>query len=129
MHKESNRVNAGKKSRISQADGDGTCLRCVENVIDILSKKWSLKIISVFNTKTKMRFKELLHALSGISPKTLTDRLRDLEKSGMIRREVFAEIPPRVEYSLTEEGTELRDAMIPLIYFAMRKYHSQKTQV
>jgi len=59
--------------------------------------------------------------LNGISPKTLTDRLKELKKSGLIIREIFAEIPPRVEYSLTQDGIELRDLMIPLMEWASNK--------
>jgi len=59
--------------------------------------------------------------LNGISPKTLTDRLKELKKSGLIIREIFAEIPPRVEYSLTQDGIELRDLMIPLMEWASKK--------
>jgi DNA-binding HxlR family transcriptional regulator len=59
--------------------------------------------------------------LKGISPKTLADRLKDLESSGLINREMFAEIPPRVEYSLTQDGIELRDLMIPLMEWASKK--------
>ena len=59
--------------------------------------------------------------LNGISPKTLTDRLKELKNSGLINREIFAEIPPRVEYSLTQDGIELRDLMIPLMEWASKK--------
>ncbi len=50
-----------------------------------------------------------------ISPKTLSDTLKDLEAEGLIKRESFAEIPPRVEYTLTEDGNDLREAIIPLL--------------
>lgn len=56
--------------------------------------------------------------LDGISPKTLADRLKELEDANIIKREAFAEIPPRVEYSLTKEGIELRNAVIPLMEWA-----------
>ena len=59
--------------------------------------------------------------LGTISPKTLSDRLKELEKAGLIIRESFAEIPPRVEYSLTKEGIELRNLMIPLIEWASKR--------
>ncbi len=59
--------------------------------------------------------------LGTISPKSLSDRLKELEKSGLIIRESFAEIPPRVEYSLTKEGIELRNLMIPLIEWASKR--------
>jgi DNA-binding HxlR family transcriptional regulator len=56
----------------------------------------------------KKRFGELQRALPGISPKTLSQRLHDLERDGIINRKVFAEIPLHVEYSLTEKGKSLR---------------------
>jgi len=54
-----------------------------------------------------IRFNKIMKNLNSISPKTLTDRLKELEKAGLIKREIFAEIPPRVEYSLTLDGIEL----------------------
>ena len=63
--------------------------------------------------------------LQGISAKTLADILKQLEISGLIKREAFAEIPPRVEYSLTKDGTELRSAIKPLMQWAaLRKEES-----
>jgi len=59
--------------------------------------------------------------LIGISPKTLADRLKELTKAGLIKRENFAEIPPRVEYTLTQDGVEVRDAMLPLMEWAYKK--------
>jgi len=56
-----------------------------------------------------------MEVLPGISPKTLSDTLKELEAEGLIRRESFAEIPPRVEYSLTKDGIDLRDAILPLL--------------
>jgi DNA-binding HxlR family transcriptional regulator len=65
-----------------------------------------------------MRFTKLVQSLSGISAKTLTDVLKDLRASGLIRREAFAEIPPRVEYHLTREGRELTMLVAPLMIWA-----------
>ena len=56
-----------------------------------------------------------MDVLLDISPKTLSDTLKELEAEGLIKRESFAEIPPRVEYTLTKDGAELRDATIPLL--------------
>ena len=56
-----------------------------------------------------------METLQGISPKTLSDTLKELQAEGLIKRESFAEIPPRVEYSLTEDGVELRKSIIPLL--------------
>lgn len=80
----------------------------------ILSKKWALLIISAIGNNRKLRYNELEKKLE-ISPKTLADRLKELESTGLIKRETFAEIPPRVEYSLTKEGIELRNAIMPLM--------------
>ena len=62
-----------------------------------------------------------MEKLGNISPKSLADRLKELEKTGLIKREVFAEIPPRVQYSLTQDGIEFRDSMIPLMEWASKK--------
>jgi DNA-binding HxlR family transcriptional regulator len=59
--------------------------------------------------------------LTGISPKTLSDRLKELTEAGLINKKVFAEIPPRVEYTLTQDGIEVRDAMLPLMEWAYKK--------
>lgn len=118
MRKES-KSNAGKEFCISEAAGEKeVCFCLLEEVIDTISKKWSLTIISAIGNKRKMRFNEILQTLKGMSPKTLADRLRELEQEGLIKREAFAEIPPRVEYSLTKEGIELRSAIIPLMKWA-----------
>ena len=72
----------------------------------IVSGKWTLLIIRDLATGVK-RFNQLERSLQGISPKTLSERLRTLEEEGIILRQTFAEVPPRVEYSLTEKGCDL----------------------
>jgi DNA-binding HxlR family transcriptional regulator len=68
----------------------------------------------------------MMDELKGISPTTLTDTLKELQREGLIRRESFAEIPPRVEYSLTEDGIELRKAIIPLLKWASTRSNLMK---
>src|SRR3989337_287974 len=80
------------------------CWCSSEGIMGILSKKWALLIISAIGNNQKMRYSELEKKLGEISPKTLADRLKELESASLIKRESFAEIPPRVEYSLTKEG-------------------------
>ena len=63
------------------------------------------------------RFGELRRSLVGISPETLTDRLRELEESGLVTRTMYAEIPPRVEYDLTERGRRLSPVLSALADF------------
>lgn len=72
----------------------------------IISGKWTLLIIRDLASGVK-RFNQLERSLQGISPKTLSERLRALEEEGVILRQTFAEVPPRVEYSLTEKGRDL----------------------
>ncbi len=77
---------------------------------DIISGKWTLLILRDLS-KSVNRFSALERSLTGISPKTLSERLKGLERAGIITRKSFAEVPPRVEYTLTQMGWEL----IPLI--------------
>jgi DNA-binding HxlR family transcriptional regulator len=65
-----------------------------------------------------MRFNQLAQNLDGISAKTLTDVLKDLRANGLVKREAFNEIPPRVEYHLTQEGRELTMLVAPLMTWA-----------
>ena len=97
------------------------CLCPLDGVIDTIGKKWGLLIINEIGNHGKLRYNELMSELKGISPSTLASMLKDLEKEKLIQKEVFREIPPRVEYSLSAEGKELREAIIPLIKWATRK--------
>lgn len=82
--------------------------RCtIERTLDVIGGKWATLILRELLGGTK-RFGEIRGRLTGVSPKTLTDRLRELEAHGVIGRTVYAEVPPRVEYALTEKGRALR---------------------
>jgi DNA-binding HxlR family transcriptional regulator len=102
-------------------DSKGLCPCPLEGVIDTISKKWALFIIHVLGNTTRLRFNELQKELDGISPKTLTDTLGVLQKEGFVGREAFAEIPPRVEYYLTDDGKELWEAIVPLLKYTMKR--------
>lgn len=78
----------------------------IARTADIVSGKWTLLIIRDLASGVK-RFNQLERSLQGISPKTLSERLRSLEEEGVILRQTFAEVPPRVEYSLTAKGHDL----------------------
>jgi DNA-binding HxlR family transcriptional regulator len=99
-------------------EGDHVCFCPLEGVIDVISKKWALLIINAIGNHGKLRFNNLMQELGNISPKTLSDTLKELQTEGLIKRESFAEIPPRVEYSLTRDGAELRKSIIPLLKWA-----------
>ncbi|MDP3640121.1 MAG: helix-turn-helix domain-containing protein [Nanoarchaeota archaeon] len=78
----------------------------VTKIVDVVSRKWALLILRQLIFEKK-RFNELLKEIHGISPRTLSKRLSELEKSNIIKKKQFNEIPPRVEYSLTNSGLEL----------------------
>ena len=102
-------------------DSKRLCPCPLEGVIDTISKKWALFIIHVLGNTPRIRFNELMKELDGISPKTLTDTLAVLQKEGFVGREAFAEIPPRVEYYLTNDGRELWEAILPLLQWTMKR--------
>jgi DNA-binding HxlR family transcriptional regulator len=83
---------------------------------EILGGKWTILLIRDL-ADGRSRFCELERSLDGISPRTLSLRLRALEEQGVIERKTFPEVPPRVEYSLTEKG----EALVPIIE-GMRQY-------
>ena len=103
-----------------------TCICPLKGIIDLISKKWSLLIINALGNCGKLRFNKLVETLSGISPKTLSDTLKNLQAEGLIKREAFAEIPPRVEYSLTKDGAELRKSIIPLLEWTANRSNVNK---
>ncbi len=108
-------------------DKNQTCLCPLKGIIDIISKKWALLIINTIGNCGKLRFNQIMGTLSGISPKTLSETLKELCSEGLVSRESFAEIPPRVEYSLTNDGIELRKSIIPLLeWTANREYMNKK---
>ncbi|AEF81640.1 transcriptional regulator, HxlR family [Leadbettera azotonutricia ZAS-9] len=85
----------------------------VETTLMLVGDRWKMLIVRDLLTGTK-RFGVLKKSLTGISQKVLTDHLRIMEENGLIHREVYAEVPPRVEYSLTDLGLSLKpihDAM------------------
>ena len=102
------------------------CLCPLEGSIDVISKKWTFLIVNALGNNGRLRFKGLMEELKGISPKTLSDTLKNLQAEGLINRESFAEIPPRVEYTLTTDGLELRKSIIPLIQWARMKDKNQE---
>lgn len=85
----------------------------VETTLLLIGDKWKVLIIRDLVNGTK-RFGELKKSIGNVSPKVLTAQLRDMEKKGLVERKVYAEVPPRVEYTLTETGYSLKpilDAM------------------
>jgi DNA-binding HxlR family transcriptional regulator len=78
----------------------------VEALVDVIGGKWKMPILSLLFHGTQ-RYGELRHQLPGVTERMLTIQLRELEQSGIVQRKVYAEVPPKVEYSLTELGRSL----------------------
>jgi len=91
---------------------DAVCLRSIRNVIDVFGGKWAFLVLEQLHIGT-MRFSELEKALN-ISTKSLTDTLRNLEKNGIIRREVIPTVPVTVKYSLTEKGRDFDSVLLAM---------------
>jgi len=107
-------------------EADHICFCPLKGVIDVISKKWALLIINAIGNYGRLRFNRLMEELHGISPKTLSDTLKELQAEGLIKRESFAEIPPRVEYSLTKDGIDLRKSIMPLLKWAATRNNINK---
>ncbi|MDT0309848.1 helix-turn-helix domain-containing protein [Streptomyces sp. DSM 44917] len=86
----------------------------IDAAIDVVGGKWKVLILWALHERPCLRFGELRRELPGVSEKVLVQQLRELEADEIVHREVYREVPPRVEYSLTELGTSLNKALEPL---------------
>ena len=96
----------------------------VEYTASLLGNRWKPLILRELLTGTK-RYNELTRSIVGVSPKVLTENLRDLEENGILERKVFPEVPPHVEYTLTSKGYELEPIIDAMRSFGM-KYKEDK---
>ena len=99
------------------------CPHILEGVITVLGRSWAMVIIGTLGNFDHLRFNELKTKLGHISPKTLAARLRNLQDKGLIERESYNEIPPRVEYELSAKGRALNQALRPLLSWAQDADH------
>ncbi|WP_187688645.1 winged helix-turn-helix transcriptional regulator [Nocardia wallacei] len=86
----------------------------IDAAMDVVGGKWKVLILWELENNGVRRFGELRRNLPGVSEKMLIQQLRELEQDGIVHREVYPEVPPRVEYSLTEQGRALDRALAPL---------------
>lgn len=94
----------------------------VELTLDVFNDKWKLLIIWEL-LKGDKRFKQLHKNISQITQKTLTIKLKELEEKHIINREVFAQVPPKVVYSLSPIGEELKDVLEPMFFWGISYVH------
>ena len=94
----------------------------VRNVISRITDKWSLLVLYTLEQYKVLRFKELWRLIPDISQKMLISVLRNLEKDGIVSREVFKEVPPRVEYRLTGRGDSLMPHLDALLSWGLEHF-------
>jgi DNA-binding HxlR family transcriptional regulator len=110
------------KKRIDWAEANAACEALTENedsltreIVMRLAEKWALwAMAELAGANAPMRFSRLMERVEGVSQKSLTKVLRQLERDGLVTREVFAEVPPRVEYAITDLALEMLELVHPL---------------
>jgi len=93
----------------------------LEDALRVLEGRWKILILYHLFSAPVMRFSELRRAMKGVSQKMLVQQLRDLEQEGVIARQVYPEVPPRVEYRLTEQGNALLPVLKALQTWAVER--------
>lgn len=95
-----------------------TCYCPLGGVMGLLSRRYAMQVICVVGAIGPARYGEIEETFGEVSSSTLSTRLDNLVEAGLLSREQYAEIPPRVEYELTEKGEELRERLDPLLEWA-----------
>jgi len=111
-------IGVNLESKECRMKGSGYCPHPLETANSFLSKKWTISIIMTIGNFQKLRFNDILNRVEGITGKTLAERLKEFENLKLIKRTIYKEIPPRVEYELTLKGERLMRAIVPLIKWA-----------
>jgi DNA-binding HxlR family transcriptional regulator len=103
----------------ARADGNAKTCGAMADILNRIGDKWSVMVVGHLARET-LRFNELRHRIGGISQRMLTLNLRNLERDGLVTRTVYPEIPPRVEYALTDLGRTLTEPLDALWDWAAR---------
>ncbi len=99
-------------------DVDGACYCPLTGVINTLSRKYAMQLVSIIGAHDSLRFGEIEEHLTDASSSTISKRLEEFEETGLVSRTQHNEIPPRVEYRLTDDGYEVRERLEPLLEWA-----------
>lgn len=92
----------------------------IDNTLKIIGKKFTVHILRNMVVLNQHRFNELLNSIEGINPNTLSTRLREMEKDGLIEKKIFNETPIRIEYSLTRKGKGLQPILEEMAKFSVK---------
>jgi DNA-binding HxlR family transcriptional regulator len=92
----------------------------IDNTFKIIGKKFTVHILRNMTTLGQSRFNEFLDSIEGINPKTLSARLREMEKNGIIERSVFPGTPVKIEYTITKKGKALKPILEQMAAFSMQ---------
>jgi len=96
-------------------------MRCpIARTLDIVGERWTILILRDLVTSGPRKFQDFQHSLAGISPNTLSARLKRLEEAGIVERRFYEQHPPRAEYLLTQKGEELRPTLRTLFDWGQR---------
>lgn len=114
---------------MAQAPRSGPYICGIDAALDVVSGKWKGLVLWELHAHGTRRFAELRRALPGVSEKMLTQHLRQMEADDLIRRKVYAEVPPKVEYSLTETGASLNEALGPLGEWGRERLRRNRLEV
>lgn len=105
-----------EENKLKKFEANGHCP--VRDVLARLGDKWSVLVLTTLKTNGKLRFSDIQRTIGDISQRMLTVTLRSMEADGIVSREIHAEVPPRVEYELTELGESLFPHLQALINWA-----------
>ncbi len=101
--------------------GAHDCLCSATGLVQIIGRRYALRVLFLIGEREHVRFNEIRAEMDEMSTSTLTIRLAELERAGLIHRREFSEVPPRVDYTLSKEGQKLRRSLFSLSRFAGRK--------
>jgi DNA-binding HxlR family transcriptional regulator len=110
----------GRRAAMSAMNAGESPTCPVRTVVDVIGGKWKLEIIFHLMQQTR-RFNELQRLLGAITPQMLTAQLRGLEQDGLLLRTIYAEVPPRVEYALTDLGRSLQPVLQAMCAWQMQR--------
>ena len=103
------------------ATNNDICFCPLFGILDVIAKKWALLIIAILGNEGEKGFNELKKELGCISPKPLSDTLKNLERIGLVSRKINETSPPTVKYSLTSDGLELREHLVPMLVWVSER--------